>query len=312
MTKNYANIRFNIRHDSWSLVSFPSACYKKWACFGTLDRNKPSWNTPLLIIPAPRSPILKGVTKGNGIGTGFLSDVSEAESPEKTFECHLPGNSNRILCHCEFVIFFGLIDQEIDRSDIVRIGQHRVLVFCLYFGQSFVCLFQHLFPVTEAHCTGRAGLYTSWEHSRLDPIDTHCAFSYDSPAGQVSWNVVRACFPEFFEIRGLYLDFRVEHHGSCFFIVNDCTLCLPIGNFLAGRRHTMSALIREKIPCRLIAGDLIESNQFPGIKGQVRRILVTSPIYCLFRCFLIPLLAGNLTTSASRTFAGVDEIGFSF
>jgi hypothetical protein len=74
----------------------------------------------------------------------------------------------------------------------------------------------------------------------------------------------------------------------------------------------MPALIREEIPGWLIPGDLIESNKFPGIEGQIRRILVTSPIDRLFCCFLIPLLAGNLATSAGRTFAGVDEIGFSF
>jgi hypothetical protein len=74
----------------------------------------------------------------------------------------------------------------------------------------------------------------------------------------------------------------------------------------------MTALIREEIPGRLIPGDFIESNQFPGMVGQVRRVLVTSPIHRLFCHFLVPLLAGNLTASASGTFRCIDKIGFSF
>jgi len=73
----------------------------------------------------------------------------------------------------------------------------------------------------------------------------------------------------------------------------------------------MTALIREEIPGRFIPGGFIESNQLPGIVRQIRRVLVASPIDRLFCRSLIPLLAGDLTASASGTFRCIDKIGFS-
>jgi hypothetical protein len=74
----------------------------------------------------------------------------------------------------------------------------------------------------------------------------------------------------------------------------------------------MSTLVREEIPLRLSPCHfyLIEPHQFECRDGEIRWILVVSSLEGFGSRVFIPLLAGNLTASASSTLYCIYEKGF--
>jgi hypothetical protein len=73
----------------------------------------------------------------------------------------------------------------------------------------------------------------------------------------------------------------------------------------------MPALVREEIPLDLApANHLSESCQLKGTEGEICWVLVAPPISGLGGRQLVPLFAGNLAASASRTLGSVYEKRF--
>jgi hypothetical protein len=69
------------------------------------------------------------------------------------------------------------------------------------------------------------------------------------------------------------------------------------------------ALVREEIPFGFSSWDfhLIESDQFKCCSGKVRWILMISSLVGFGSRILVPLLAGNLTSSACCAFCCIYE-----
>jgi hypothetical protein len=130
-----------------------------------------------------------------------------------------------------------------------------------------------------------------------------------------SRNIIRAGFPDLFEISGFHLNFLAKNDRPCLFILYNSPLRLSICHLFTGRLDTMATLVCKEIPgypISTIPRDFRESNQFPRIKGEVRRILMVSAVDRFLRWSFIPLLAGYLTASTSSTLRRVDEERFSF
>jgi hypothetical protein len=72
------------------------------------------------------------------------------------------------------------------------------------------------------------------------------------------------------------------------------------------------ALIREEVPLGLSPWDfeLAKANQLESEKRKVRWILMGSSLKGLGSRISIPLLAGDLTSPAGRTFCRIYEKGF--
>ena len=70
----------------------------------------------------------------------------------------------------------------------------------------------------------------------------------------------------------------------------------------------MAALFRKKQPFQFAVDDLFaHANQLVGIKGEILRILVRAEVLGLFRRQIVPLLAGDLASSATHAQRRVDE-----
>jgi hypothetical protein len=70
----------------------------------------------------------------------------------------------------------------------------------------------------------------------------------------------------------------------------------------------MPALFRKEKPLQLSAQHLFtHSNQFIGIEGEILWIFVSSPVLCFLGREIMPLLAGDLASSARHAQCRIDE-----
>ena len=79
----------------------------------------------------------------------------------------------------------------------------------------------------------------------------------------------------------------------------------------AGGVGAVHAAVLPEEPFHVVFyGNLLETDQGPGIGLQIGRILVGAGGHGLLRGKAVPLLAGQLAAAAAGTFRNVDEFGF--
>ena len=155
---------------------------------------------------------------------------------------------------------------------------------------------QHIRLVAKPQGTRRTGFDTARLQGRLDAGQTEVAF-VDL-------------------VRGLIVAGNVEGTGRHTLLTTDAPLMIDTDGSIfgvikrsagtgldAGRIGTMHAAIFPEEPLHAVfISDFLEPDQGPGIGLKVGRVLIGAIILRLLCRLLVPLLAGKLTTPASRTF----------